>query len=195
MQFSENEFFYISSLNFDAIELKFGHNVQKNKVKKNLGADFWFFDSFSVFRAILRNFQNYCATLPEKQGMSEKIKNPLPNSSSPYLAKNTQIFDRFGENVNFSRFSNIFSMVPTVLVIFSIIIDIVLVNVWHKKRKNWPIWTLNFLIKVENAPNSTIHISGTVDYFAARFAELEPYWKVLSYKIDLFFWPWTPLSP
>ena len=43
MQFSENEFFYISSLNFDAIELKFGHNVQKNKAKKNLGADFWFF--------------------------------------------------------------------------------------------------------------------------------------------------------
>ena len=50
MQFSENEFFYISSLNFDAIELKFGHNVQKNKAKKNLGADFWFFGSFSFFR-------------------------------------------------------------------------------------------------------------------------------------------------
>ena len=32
--------FCVFSVKFDAIELKFGHNVQKNKANLNLGADF-----------------------------------------------------------------------------------------------------------------------------------------------------------
>ena len=70
----------------------------------------------------------------------------------PFLAKNAQIFDQFGDKVNFLRFSITLSMVPTVLVIFSII-DIVLVKVGLKKPKNWPILDPKFPYKSRKHAN------------------------------------------
>ena len=61
-----------------------------------------------------------------------------------------------------------------------------------KSTKISSFWTPNFPIKLKNVPTSMDLISGTGDYFATRFAALEPYRKVLRYKINSLFWPWTP---
>ena len=93
------------------------------------------------------------------------------------FVKNGQIFAWFSETLKFSGFSTMLSMVPTISTIFSLI-DLVLAKVWPQKSKISVFWILKFLIKVENAPDSTDHISGTGNYFVRRFAVFKPQRKL-----------------